>query len=202
MLFLSTLLGAILDDMRHALARAAARDRAHADLLVALWTRIGRLSTRFERLYHRWRTGTLRPLPPPRATACRAPRPRRRFPTGRAWLCRITREANAHGSQLQYLFAAPDFRDFLAAVPRAARILRPLCPMFGIDPGDLPQALFPPPRRRDRPAAPPIAAPLRRACTTVPRPRRKFSNPPRRAGPCPNCSDLLTKFPAARPLPA
>ena len=43
------------------------RDRARAAMLVLLWSRIGRMSTRFETLFAKWRAGTL-PKPRPSRT--------------------------------------------------------------------------------------------------------------------------------------
>lgn len=127
----------ILSDLRAAIAARAARDRALTVLLVALWGRIARMGTRLERLVALWRAGKL-----PKARALRvgrvsAPRAANgvRFPSAPGWLLRkLGFEVAAFGSQLQHLLADAECTAFLAAVPQAGRILRPLLRMLTVDP--------------------------------------------------------------------
>ena len=130
----------ILSDLHAAIAVVAARDRRLTVLLVALCGRIGRMGTRLERLIRLWRAGK---LPKPRAPRVppteqrSAPRatPRFRFPTSRGWLrCALGYQVGACGSQLTHLLTEVECQAFLAAVPQAGRILRPLLRMLTFDP--------------------------------------------------------------------
>ena len=123
----------VITSLRAVIAAVASKNHARIPLLMALWSRVGRMSQRFERLYLRWQTGT---LPKPRASRAGRPRsekPREKspFPSRRAWLLTSTRETAAAHGQLEYFLTQPGLADFLAAVPQAARILRPLCQMLG-----------------------------------------------------------------------
>jgi len=109
----------ILSDLHAAIAVVAARDR---------------------RLTVLWRAGK---LPKPRAPRVppteqrSAPRatPRFRFPTSRGWLrCALGYQVGACGSQLTHLLTEVECQAFLAAVPQAGRILRPLLRMLTFDP--------------------------------------------------------------------
>ena len=160
----------IITSLQAVIAVVAARNHARIPLLMALWSRVGRMRTRFERLYVRWQAGT---IPKPRASRAGQPRttkPREKspFPTRRAWLIVTTRETAAAYGQLAYYLARPDLAEFLAAVPQAARILRPLCFMLSTDltlPGD-------PPPPTPRPYKPPpefrIPEPARKPRRTRP----------------------------------
>ena len=129
---------AILTDLRAAIAARAARDRALTVLLCAVWARVGRMAQRMERLFLRWKAGT---LPKPRA-----PRPtqereagdrvptRPRFPSAPGWLFARVWEAGAFGSQLAHMVQDTEFAAFVAEVPAAGRILRPLFRMLTFDP--------------------------------------------------------------------
>ena len=124
---------AILSDLQAAIAVVAARERALTVLLVAVWGRIGRIRTRLERLIVLWRAGMLPAPRPSRAgqagTAGRAPPI---IPTTPAWLLVAVREACSARTQLENLLSEAECVEFLAAVPQARRILRPLCRMLGI----------------------------------------------------------------------
>lgn len=116
-----------------------------------LWTRLGRISTRIHTLYAHWRAGTLPKPPalrPPSVLRARKPRPATpRLPTRHAWVvAAIGYQAAGRSAQLNTLTADPAFTAFITAVPRAARLLRPLCRILGIAP--LPPALALPPRTR------------------------------------------------------
>ena len=131
---------AILSDLQAAIAARAARDRNLTVLLVAVWGRIARMRARLERLVALWRAGT---LPVPRAPRARQPAksaPRPAYPTAPAWLLRrLGHEVAAYGSQLRHLLTDKECVAFLAAVPQAGRILRPLLGMLSVDP--LPEAV-------------------------------------------------------------
>jgi hypothetical protein len=133
----------ILTDLQAVIAVHAARNRALTVLLVALWGRIARMRTRLERLVALWRAGT-------QAGA------RRVFPSKVAWLTRMLGyEVAAFGGQLRHLMTDAECVAFLAAVPQAGRILRPLLRMLSIDP--LPEVILP--VRRAVPEAAPVAEP-------------------------------------------
>jgi hypothetical protein len=137
----------ILSDLQAVIAVHAARDRALTVLLVALWGRIARMRTRLERLVALWRAGKLRTpraprVPRVRGTAQTQARTKQSFPTSVAWLTRkLGYEAAVFGGQLRHLLTDAECAAFLAAVPQAARILRPLLRMLSIDP--LPEVILP-----------------------------------------------------------
>ena len=129
-------LSLILSDLRAAIAVRAARDRMLVVMLCAVWGRIARMGTRLERLIAQWRAGKLPTQPRPRAGGTRSaatPGSRPRFPNSPGWLMLRVRETAAFGSQLQHLLSEPEWAEFLAAVPQAGRILRPLCRMLLVD---------------------------------------------------------------------
>ena len=127
-----------------------------------LWQRLARLLTRVETLHHRWRTNT---LPTPRTRRPTTPRPSPakpeiRLPCEFAWvLQRIPEAAPASGSLLHLLHNEPDTRRFIEEVPRAARLLRPLCQALGQRQPDW-LKLSPRPRK-PRPAKPQSERPWR-----------------------------------------
>jgi hypothetical protein len=125
-------LSLILADLRTAIAARAARDRALSLLLVAVFGRIARLATRLERLVALWRAGK---LPVPRAAQAKRDRTpgsktRFRFPTAQGWLALHMREAMPFGTQLEHYLTDAECQAFLAAVPQAGRIVRPLLRML------------------------------------------------------------------------
>ena len=126
----------ILTNLRAAIAAKAARDRTLTALLVLVWGRIARMGTRLERLFAQWRAGTLPKARKPRAGRTErtyTPGVRPSFPTAPGWLIVRVREATAFGSQLQHMLSDAEWVAFLAAVPQAGRILRPLCRMLLVD---------------------------------------------------------------------
>ena len=128
-------LSLILADLRAAIAARAARDRALTMLLVAVWGRIARMGTRLERLIALWRAGE---LPAPRASQARrvhAPsgKTRFKFPTAQGWLALYVREALPFGTQLEHYLTDAECQAFLAAVPQAGRIVRPLLQMLVVE---------------------------------------------------------------------
>ena len=133
----------ILADLRAAVAARASRTRALETLLVLVWQRLSRMAQRFERLVQLWRDGR---LPKARARVAAESRPmaqpagdqpagravRVQMPTGQAWLVAQMHEAAQFGSQMQHLLGDAEMLAFLAEVPQAGRIVRPLCRMLGL----------------------------------------------------------------------
>ena len=123
----------ILRDLQAAIAVVSARERNLTALLVAVWGRIGRIGTRLERLIALWRAGCLpAPRSPQARPASSSVRAKSVFPTVPGWLLVAVRDAGAFGSQLEHLLTQAECAEFLAAVPQARRILRPLCRMLGV----------------------------------------------------------------------
>jgi hypothetical protein len=125
---------ALLTRLQAAIAVVAARERALTVLLVAVWGRIGRISTRLERLIALWRAGK---LPKARTWHGRVPGAAPRIiisvlPRVPAWLLVAVREAAPLGARLEQLLSEAECAEFLAAVPQARRLLRPLCRMLGV----------------------------------------------------------------------
>ena len=135
----------------------------HPRLPVALWNlfihRVQRTAARIQVLHDQWRAGTLKPTRQrTRPNTRRAPSPR--LPRGFAWASARARELAPTAGMLNMLLQEhPESRRFLAEVPRAARLVRPLCQALGIAQPPwlrLPPRPRPPrkPRpRRDRPPA-------------------------------------------------
>jgi len=122
----------IVAGLQKAAAARAGRDHAVAPLVTLLWTRLARLTARFDALVARLTAGHLpaeRPAAPARPrtrSARKAPAAGLRLPRGRAWLIRLLPgEAASYGCQLQALLADPQMAALLAAAPEAGRILRP-----------------------------------------------------------------------------
>ena len=158
----------------------------HADLPLLpgpvwtlLWLRLQRLQSRLTRLYDRWQSNTL-PKPRVRTTtrreSVRPPPPQipefphpgtplvdapARLPTGHGWVVHRLPEAGPSAGRLHDMLQDPHTRDFVAAAPQAARLLRPLCRMLAVD---QPAWLKLPPRprraRTPRPRKPRASRPL------------------------------------------
>ena len=129
----------ILRDLQAVIAAKAARERALTVLLVAVWGRIARMGTRLERLVALWRAGKLPKVRAIRVAGARGgearAKPKMTFPTAQGWLSRkLGYEVVAFGSQLTHLLTEAECVAFLAAVPQAGRILRPLLRMLTFDP--------------------------------------------------------------------
>ncbi len=126
------------------------RPNLHRPIPAATWAlllrRVERLAERFQSLVARWHDGTLRP---PRTPTTPAPRPQRapyaRLPRERGWINRRVAAAASCAGNLHGLLQRPEMAGFLAEVPRAGRLLRPLCHALAIDP---PAFLRLPPRPR------------------------------------------------------
>ncbi len=144
----------IIEDVCHAVAACGGRGRLAGPLVILLWTRLRRLATRFAALAARAaepgrgrsQAAARRPRPKPDAlpdtpqdTPHRAAR-RPGLPLRFGWLLRLAPEASASGSQLRALLTEPEMAALLAAMPRLARMLRPLCRMLGVVPPGPPAA--------------------------------------------------------------
>ena len=125
----------ILTGLQAAIAVVSARERHLTALLVAVWGRIGRIRTRLERLIALWRAGM---LPTPRAPRARrqgqptGEKPASVVPTVPAWLVTAVGAAAGIGAQLEQMLSQEECVRFLAEVPQARRVLRPLCRMLGV----------------------------------------------------------------------
>jgi hypothetical protein len=128
-----------------------------------LLARLNRLATRFETLVRRWQAGALPSLRPGRTRAPRPeragdpPPPRPRLPAERGWINKRINETANWAGLLNAWLQWPELDRFVREVPRAGRLLRPLCHALGLT---LPPALrLPPrpprPRAAPRPPAPP-----------------------------------------------
>jgi hypothetical protein len=134
----------LVTGLRQAAAARASRDHAVAPLVMLLWTRLARLTARFDALVARLTAGhpaapaRQRTRPASTAPARKAPAAGLRLPRGQAWLIRLLPgEAACFGGQLQALLADPQMAALLAAAPEAGRILRPLCRLLAIAPEGL-----------------------------------------------------------------
>lgn len=127
---LSDRFAAIVEGLYQATARAV-RGPMMAPLILLICARLRRITARFASLAARYAAGTLRPLrtpaTEPRATGPHLPPPRDPLPRGYAWLIPLVPGAASYGSQLQYLLSQPEMAAMIAAVPRMATLLRPLC---------------------------------------------------------------------------
>jgi hypothetical protein len=156
---------AIIDGLCAAIAVRAAAERGFAPLAMLLWSWLHRVARRFTTAAARARAGTLPPLRVQVRVRNATPRPSPpRLPRGFAWVLRAVPLARPFASQLEAFLVTPEVAALLAAAPRLARPLRPLCHILGVRPAPLP-----PPAR---PAAPRPAAP---------RPTPTHTAPPARA---------------------
>ena len=178
---LATLFRAILHGLQATIAKIAAKNRQSVPLLLRVSNHLHRTIQRFERLFTLWQRDAL-PAPRPGAASPRAPRktpsaPSPRLPSGKAWLTRAlaSTEANARASQLQHFLALPDCAAFLAQVPRAARLLRPLADALGLHlPCDPPP---PDPKPSFTPDHTPLPPAIGIVITRLPRLNPKFPKP-------------------------
>jgi hypothetical protein len=122
----------ILTNLRTALAARAGRERALAALALVVWGRLGRMAQRFERLVAQWRAGTLPKVRGPRPGRVRKARDAPRLPDGPAWLVGYVREVAVYGLQVEHFLSGEECKRFLAEVPQAGRIVRPLLRMLGV----------------------------------------------------------------------
>jgi len=176
----------IVGGLQKAAAARAGRDHAVAPLVMLLWTRLARLTARFDALVACLTAG--RPAAPRRQRtrpARKAPAAGLRLPRGQAWLIRLLPgEAASYSCQLQALLADPQMAALLAAAPEAGRILRPLCRLLAI----APEGLLALPSAAGKPA---------------PKPRPAKPTPPPESGPtlAQMWAALTNQTPAAAPDP-
>jgi hypothetical protein len=178
MLSLSTRIAGLLERLRDAIAAHAARNRALQPMLVLAWSYLGRTSARFLALYDKWQKGTLKPPRPHRPRPTPAPetkpeprpqpRPWQRLPRRHGWLIRDEPLLNNFATGLRHELLQPDMQEFLAAVPRAKRLLRPVLHMLGWPIADTVLAL-PPRPPRPKPVRPPKPPPEPRRDGKYPR---------------------------------
>ena len=185
--------------LKAVIAEVAAPDRSRTAFLVFVWGRLSHMVVRFEKLYARWRAGTLPkargPRPPrtPREEDNAKPRetPPFRLRGGRMWLVRHVQKSAAFASQLRHLLATdPEIPAFLQACPQAGRILRPLCRALGVN--------LPAPYGVTIDHLIPIAPKPRARKPRAPRPRRPRP-PSRKPAPKPRPSPRLARAPARLP---
>lgn len=115
-----------------------------------LWAlpRLHRLAARIHKLYTRWLAGTLPRLRPSRAGQPRPARPAPpRLPARFGWLtAHGDHEARGAANRIEALVNTADFARFIAAEPRAVRLIRPLRRMLGLR--QVPPEIGPPHRPR------------------------------------------------------
>ena len=121
----------LLTHIKAAIAVRAARHPALTGLFVALYARVSRMGTRMERLFARWQAGIVPKPRAPRAARTDRARGKPDYPTHPDWLFVHAQEVTAFGGQLAHMMQHPDFARFVAEMPQAARILRPLLRMLG-----------------------------------------------------------------------
>ena len=133
----------IIAGLRRTLAERAAKDRALAPLMMLLWSRLNEVAQCFASRVRRADAGlaqTAAGASPPRRQGSVARVSGPRLAGGFAWLVRLVPEAASCGGQLQHLLSDPEVAAALATAPNAARVLRPLCRMLGVDPAVTPPA--------------------------------------------------------------
>jgi hypothetical protein len=132
-------------------------------LIVLICARLRRLGARFQALAQKIQAGTLRAWP----ARARPPRPRAtppdvtRLPVHRlGWLIELVPyHAACWGEAMREVMTSPEVAAMIAATPRMARVLRPLCRMLAITPDFLPPLPPRAPRVRRRVAPVARAAP-------------------------------------------
>ena len=143
------------------IAHFSSLHRPLTTFLVFAWTYLNRMIQRLDRLATRWEQGRLAPprIRPGRVTTPPVIHPAdawklRRAPRGHLWLIRLVQPLVQHTTKMEMLIHDPDLAALCAAAPQAARLLRPLCRMYGIEPP--PHLALPP---RPKPPTPPRAPP-------------------------------------------
>jgi hypothetical protein len=151
-------------------------------LQLLIWNRLTRYYQRFAALHAKWRAGTLPKARLKKTDQRRAGKPSTArtpsalpFPRHFAWLAEICGAPSALlNDNLRKLLVEPDTKEFLAAVPQAARYLRPLAHAVGMKPEESELAqirLAPRPPRKRRPrTGPPKPRPAKPAPPPPPPP--------------------------------
>lgn len=164
------------DCLRTAIGPHTRADTRPGQVLGFLWYYLGRASARLDKLFEKWRAGTLRPARPrPTQAKPREANPARiRLPQGKFWLVKRVQKAAIGQSQLQMLLLDEEFLTFLREVPAARRILRPLC--LALD-AAIPDFLRPKPRIRKPTPPKPKPAPEPRKAGKYPNFRYRSYSP-------------------------
>lgn len=152
----------ICDAVRGAIAPHTRSDTPAGRLLTFIYSYLGRVVPRIDRLFIRWRAGKIRPARPcaprPRTPRAENPdRPRIRLPRGQSWLLKAVQKTAIGQEQLRLLLLDAEFQDFLRQVAAARCILRPLCIAVGLE---MPDYLTLPPRKRKPRPPKPKAEPI------------------------------------------
>jgi hypothetical protein len=117
--------------------------------------------------------------PPQGGSATRSRGAGPRLPRGVAWLLRLAPETAGYASQLQYFLADPEVAALLAAAPRMARALRPLCRMLGVELPRSPDPIAPARGQADHAVGAPMPVPpLPAAASPAPLQARGRAGPP------------------------
>ena len=137
--FLATLLSSV--EMIFAGFMVAVKRRDWTDpLILLIWRRMARVELRFKRLMALLAAGKVPAEPKaraPRAAAEDKPaveKPKRVvMPSGHLWLVRMfPGDAAAFAERMQILVSDPRTQQVLAAVPKAIKILQPVCRILGV----------------------------------------------------------------------
>ncbi len=181
----------------------AARFRVLGILTVPLWRHVMRANTRLTRLLGQLAEGRLprrrqrppTPCPPLAVTAPPTTTPARpRLPARRGWVVRILGwEASGLAAPLRDLLGRPETLALLATAPTAARTLRPLCRMLGVDLP--PQLQLPPHQSRPSRARPKSTRPK----STRPKSTRPKSTRPKSTRPAAPHPPMRPIYPSRRP---
>ncbi len=161
MTILATHFRAILAGLQVVIGIVAANDRARLAFLACIHNHLNRTMVRFEKLVAHWRNNTLPKPGKPRPGRAQRPQTTPRLPNSKSWLLRSVDHYNfrGHASQLQHFLASPECAAFLAEVPRAGRILRPLARSLALQmPGDPPPPMPKPPK--PKPSVTPKPGPM------------------------------------------
>ena len=157
---LAAIFRTILSGLQAVIGIVATKEPARDAFLARIYYHLNRTIQRFDRLVTHWRNNTL-PKPgkprPGRPASPASPQTTPRLPQGKAWLIRSVDHYNArcHAGHLEHFLATPEAIAFLAEVPRAGRILRPLAKSLGIQmPGDPPPPAPKPPTPSSAPKPP------------------------------------------------
>lgn len=144
-----TLFAWMCDCIRTAIAPHTGPEMPRGPLLYFFHNYLSRLSARLDRLFTRWRNGTIAP-PRPRASRPGKP-PRMRLPQARMWLIKAVQKTAIAYEQLGLIMADPEFQQFLTEVPAAARLIAPLRLAVGqATPKRRPKAEKPPKPKSER----------------------------------------------------